>query len=143
MLFLTVFLYNIMSMLIYRSYLQQVTAETTVPTDGYLSCDEAHDFWVSWAGGVISVGRGLEVTVDEFMSHTRTTGFPIKHFMISSFVEYSAVWHFNPCPIAPGIFSLAYGWLMHYNSHIYHFSHVLIHVRKSGIYGVCNYHIIC
>ena len=38
-----------------------------------LDCDEFRPFWASWESGVIRMGTGLTVGVDEFISYTDAT----------------------------------------------------------------------
>ena len=48
-----------------------------VDTEGILSGAETRDFWVSWAGGVIELGRGLEVGARPFVRWTPDEQHPI------------------------------------------------------------------
>ena len=57
---------------------------TTFHQDGPLDCKLMRQFWVSWDQGVIRVGTGLIVDVNEFISYANTSLTQVQHVALAT-----------------------------------------------------------
>ena len=64
-------------------------------TPDILSCDESRPFWLSWAGGLIQVGRGTRVSVDRFIEWQETEPYPTNAVAISTGWGATGEWQFT------------------------------------------------
>lgn len=73
---------------------------TTFHENGPVHCELMRQFWVSWDQGVIRVGRGLKVDVNEFISLANATLTQVQHVALATGWRATGLWmiYDNACP---------------------------------------------
>ena len=64
-------------------------------TPGIVNCTELRTFWVGWDSGLIRVGRGGEIGMDQFMHWQDPNPYTVHGLGICSGFEAVATWQFS------------------------------------------------